>query len=536
MIPSIFARVYITKGTAKIKHRIDLNYNMAFPDGKPFRVKIVEYPSFDDAVFINQKVENYQLVVNTSYISKKKYFDVYSNDVTDILFKPIKKRGRYNTISYEISFFVTVDYNVWDLDSQQSLPISDNEYSLFEHQYIKNGYCIHIDNRLRSFVKKITRRTREVSTLVQLLSIWINENIETVSFTKEQFNNLLTKKLNNAEKDIFFSYLVWANRKGTFFGKLNLLAAMLRSQNIPCRMVKGLVTGNNFVLVPDDISKETYYWLEVYIQNYSWMPVDINRTALMLFPGYIKERIGDDLPSLTGFDPNVRIISEDFFYESTFEKEPDITILNSIDRLQSLFFLPPVNVKNVSWMLEDVLKKRDPHFVTVSNVIQSEHEGIYSKKADDIIFVYDKTKPLYAQRFLITDKKSLENIRLSLFTLNSSGGSLRVLILSNLSTNGIMLKSDSIAAADLNISLARFRNYTFSFKNEMKNNPDALTLLPGDYWIVPQVKGRTAVHWGLMHESTFNKDLDAYMINRDFSKTAIMEGDFSFKVNFKEEN
>jgi len=160
--------------------------------------------------------------------------DKFGNLMIKINFKEIKP-----VLNYSVKFFIKSYWKNWE-------NFDSNEWFLEESK--KETSLTKVNNEMR----KLAYGKEDILEKVARLSIWINRNI------KYEASNSKTK--------IYSSLDVWKIRKGACGEYSNLLIALLRSQEIPCRYIVGYAIAENS-------SEFSHAWMEVYY-NGKWVPFD----------------------------------------------------------------------------------------------------------------------------------------------------------------------------------------------------------------------------------------------------------------------
>lgn len=226
---------------------IDVNFVLEIPilieeykDGDYF---ILKTPIFSD----NQKTQRTN--VEAYYLEgDKKIFaniieDDYGNLIAEFSVKPITR--------FEYTFYIS-----GNIVSENKIVFSNNIFNL-------NNKITEFEEYTKE-TKYIKSDSLETITLANSLKYFDN-SLEQLTFMTNWVHQYLTYDLEYAET-IEDSLVVLSTRKGVCDEFSILLAALLRAQGFPVKYVTGIANTS--------FNWENHAWLEVYIPEQGWIPVD----------------------------------------------------------------------------------------------------------------------------------------------------------------------------------------------------------------------------------------------------------------------
>lgn len=203
-------------------------------------------------------------------------------------------RGRYNSIlniyDYNLKFSETGDtdtvtletlVDVGNLETKIRSDLIGRNYDIESPDYIdgflKTPNIDHIDRDIKNTGVWLVRNTNNRYRQVEILVEWILQYIKIKEDSSEN------------------AVIAFKNRSANEYGLINITISMLRSIGIPTRIISGIKS-------QDEITD--YRWLEFYLPNGGWVPLDLLRMSLD--DNYV---IGNLTNNLIGFTKGVTNIN-----------------------------------------------------------------------------------------------------------------------------------------------------------------------------------------------------------------------------------
>jgi len=542
---NVFGGIIAVTGSSKIKYSTYLGFNISFADEKPSVIKIFKYPAADNSLFINQKIENYRVRFNTTPRTRTNYIDRYSNEIIEAEFVPVKRMGKFNTISYEISFDAIIDFIVFEMDDESGFPVKTEQFTPYEMQFLDKSYGVVInDPEIKRIVNGLKTKKNCISEFIQSAILWVNQEICEIPADDSEAIKIMWEEKDHPLWQYFNTRDVLTQRRAHLWGKLNLAVSLFRSAGIPVRYIKGQSLdseismsewewNNTAVPLVYYSAKREYYWIEVYFPQFGWLPVDIRKSSLMLFPSYLKNCTAGDIRELHGYDPRGRRIITDFFYDHNIQVEPEYRILTNLPYKAENFFLSPINVKKIDFLFQKMqfvfsgIGPISTNCIFPGYFAEPIPMRAFSKDIEQIRIDAGKDKPYYAQRFSVDQAVIPEKIFLKLMVLNPDGGTIQADIHEDAdNTPGKILFSTIRIPANGIRELAVFRYYAFGFPQ--KKGSLSASLTKGNYWIIPKSSGNTKFHWALNTENTPSLSMHSFQLSRTLQVQKVFDGSFQY--------
>ncbi|MBL8993646.1 MAG: transglutaminase domain-containing protein, partial [Spirochaetia bacterium] len=515
-----FPDLLTLSGTAEVSYKAYANHNLPSTNNKEVVVQIVRFPSGEDGLFLTQKITNYDIRWNSRPFKTEIIYDAYSNQILQAHFKPVRISSGYTTVSYEESYTASLALNLFELEIDQNVPYLESEMGDYERQFLKECEGIHFAGKnVAKKAQEIAGKNRRAAEVIFALTLWVSQEITNAVSTNES-------------EEIPDSVSVLEKRRSGRLGKLNLLTAMIRSQKIPARLVRGFCVDHEIrieqaakpgVLFSPG-SKGDSYWIEVYFPTYGFVPVDPEESIFFLLPGRIKRKVALSLSELQ--DPprptsGYGSAMEDSFYEVQDKPDVRLRVASNIEATTSFFFSAPVNGKHLVKAVESVRKgKPAPAAFPPGN------EGSQRSLCETLRISGNPADRYYGERFYLASNALLSRMEVSLFRLVDNGGlvSLQICKDQDGEVGEQVAESDPVKVTDLRVP-ASFRWVGFNFGGAKKS----VALAPGWYWIIPRLRGNSVVHWAFQGWSPASSLMNAFVLGDKNVKKGILAGQFLFR-------
>lgn len=520
LVGMAFPDLLTLSGTAEVAYKAYANHNLPSTNNKEVVIQIVRFPSGEDGLFLTQKISNYDIRWNSRPFKTEILYDAYSNQILQAHFKPVRISSGYTTVSYEESYTASLSLNLFELEIEQNFPYLDSEMGDYEKQFLKECDGIHfVGKNVAKKAQEIAGKNRRAAEVIFALTLWVSQEITNVVST------------NDAE-EISDSTTVLEKRRSGRLGKLNLLVAMIRSQKIPARLVRGFCVDHEIRIEqaakPGALfspgSKGDSYWIEVYFPTYGFVPVDPEESVFFLLPGRIKRKVALSFAELQ--DPprptsGYGSAMEDSFYEVQDKPEVRLKVVSNVEATTSFFFSAPVNEKHLGKALESIRKTKP-----APAVFPPGNEGSRRSLCETLRISGNPADRYYGERFYLASNVILNRMEVSLFRLVDNGGlvSLQICKDQDGEVGETLVESEPVKVTDLRVP-ASFRWVGFGFGSGQKS----VSLAPGWYWIIPRLRGNSVVHWAFQGWSPATSPMNAFVLEGKNVKKGILAGQFLFR-------
>ena len=528
--------IYFISGEGKRRYNVNGWKNISIVDEKIVKVMVSTFPTVESDLYHSQRVHNYKLTWDPRPFKKEIRFDRFSNEVLEAYFKPVRYQGQYNTINYEVSFDVELSTSIYPTVSLDTFPVSPGDITDYERQFLEEGRGIRVAHPdIVQTVEGIGGLTSNIALAVHRLVAWIRHQIKWYHSSSRQ-EGFYREVIRADLRPYFNSDEVLKNRKATLSGRINLFIAMARTLGIPTRVVKGLTVG-------DDISVEhpleSYFirsvfprgewvWIEVFLPRFGWMPVHLDDSSLLQFPVYIKKRVGIDLLDLIEFERKGRHIVEEYFFERK-EDEHRYWIGSKLDVLNDIVYFPPINLEETKKIIDGIPRFHEG----LSDSVSLPSQGDFRGRRIESIKIRGTTPSLqYGQRFTLNKKAEIKKISLMLFKLDSVEGGVRVELYRDKegSPEEMVMTSRWLSLAQVD------ETYMFKWRAFILSKIDSKTsryslLSPGDYWIIPRIRGRSVLHWAFFIDVNTGSVKDSFFLDKKRRVKELLDGDFAYHVD-----
>ena len=235
------AEVHVITGEGEASYRVNAWKNIPTTSEEEHKIIVTHYPNVEGGLFFNQKIDRYRIKWNTTPKKKHLRTDKFSNEIIEAYFKPVKYNGRYNVISYEIAFDVSLKTSLYEFKSVDTFPVKADLLGAYESQFLSNARGIGFADAevIKNRFKKVSKGTTQVAELTFLLAEWVKQNIK-LYYKKGVREDIYRTLLLADYRPYFNSEEVLAAKVGTRLGRMNVLIALLRTMGVPVRVVKGL--------------------------------------------------------------------------------------------------------------------------------------------------------------------------------------------------------------------------------------------------------------------------------------------------------
>ncbi|HMB00368.1 MAG TPA: transglutaminase-like domain-containing protein, partial [Spirochaetota bacterium] len=388
----ISPEIFFFEGKSFNKYYVYFSRNFRPRQNKKTSVSITKPPCCDTGIFNHQHITNYKIKYNSRPLTVTNFRDSYGNKIEKTFFKPQTYRGKNSTISYEISFDAVLDNQVYQVNSDSVFPISNQETALTPFLKEVSG-AFFSNTAVQRKAIELTLNSNLAADAVVILTLWVNRKIKEISFNNNTKLPYPVYAYQQRTKGYYKAGEVLQKKQGTFAGKINLLAAMIRSLGIPVRYVRGFSLEEHFDLTPASatncpvikkfVPKHENIWLEIWLDDLKWLPVSMRESALVMFPAYIKTRIGNSIKDLINNDyKNLKPVAGDLYFE---KKETALTTNNfkicfSLSNYATPYFLPLLNTNSLKKILKhytDLFKAAAAEFSKKTNSVVKCNSGLH---------------------------------------------------------------------------------------------------------------------------------------------------------------
>ncbi len=204
---------------------------------------------------------------NGSYMTQIKLPD--KNKVLVELYSGKDKKGAFNSVVTDFLFLAKTE-NLWNIEVS---PVYENNENIFFQEknisdYLKNENDIQSDDlKISSLARQITYGIESEYEQALAVHDWVAENIY------YDYEALLNE---NSEQTDALSVLI--NKRAACQGYSNLMAALLRSCLIPCKVQQGYVLNVNsdkqWTSSNINETKSNHTWNEAYVDG-RWIIIDV---------------------------------------------------------------------------------------------------------------------------------------------------------------------------------------------------------------------------------------------------------------------
>lgn len=108
----------------------------------------------------------------------------------------------------------------------------------------------------------------EINEDLKSTAVWLIRNTNNRFTQAEIVMNWVSKYIDIEENGKINSISGFENRSASYFGLVNIAVSMLRSIGVPARIVRGIIYSGQ---------SSSYQWLEFYLPDGGWIPVDLIR-------------------------------------------------------------------------------------------------------------------------------------------------------------------------------------------------------------------------------------------------------------------
>jgi len=228
--------------------------------------------------FYRQSVYSYDLKFFPEPDHKKKVIDARGNKIIISIWKkpPV-------VIDVNMKAIVKIDVELEELSSNSYFPMRGIPREV--KAYTMPSELIQAGNKgIIELAKKLTKRANTTRGAVIRILRWMAKNIAFLSGSKN----------NDAVS-------VLRRREGNCNSFSHLSAALLRASGVPVRIVNGIVFARPFDIYEEHGRKLIFNmpggrhsWIEVWFEDYGWIPCDPQKTESFIPGRYVRIEIGID--------------------------------------------------------------------------------------------------------------------------------------------------------------------------------------------------------------------------------------------------
>jgi transglutaminase-like putative cysteine protease len=162
-------------------------------------------------------------------------------------------------IEYKVESVIKTTSSATQVYSKVSYPYDKSELEQINPAYLGESKLIDITPLMRQKALELAQNSTDVYEIAFNIAVWVEQNIK---------YDLNTQTASASQKASW----VFENKYGVCDELSTLYIAMLRSLDIPARFVSGMSYSNSDLF---DSPWNPHAWVEVYMGEYGWMPVDL---------------------------------------------------------------------------------------------------------------------------------------------------------------------------------------------------------------------------------------------------------------------
>ncbi|MCK5033846.1 MAG: transglutaminase domain-containing protein, partial [Calditrichia bacterium] len=381
--------------------------------------------------------------------------------------------------------------------------------------YLKSTKMVPSNNpQIKNKAQEITKNAKTEFDAVQKILSFVIDHMYYV--------------LKPEEYDAFYSF---QTGKGNCQNYSHLAAALMRSVNIPVRIVNGVTLKKPFDVIIGDqtltlnMAEGRHSWIEVYFPDLGWMPFDPQQSELFVSNRFIRIEVGldneettnDGLVHWTRTKGSNAMLSFQEFIESSFTSD---NINLRAEKMQygpsKLLLVPKVLANYVPVKLPEVKKVKEfspqelfklkfnkpfiygnldfpegVNFIFSRELDNKDNADSQQLKKNFLVETaeYVTSKLQYAQTFILDRPVKLQKIGIA---LNKFGGSGTMWLELYEDNNG---RPGSLAASSKALDLKNISSKQGYFWEEFDFVIQELLLTPDRYWISLKFNGSPIVNW-----------------------------------------
>ncbi len=463
--------------------------------------------SFNSKTY-NQQIKNFDISFSLKPANKKEWIDKRGNKI---------QRYSWNSPSasfdISISFETTNSVKLDPVKTQAPFPLTN--ISPENKNYLKSTEMVPSNNpQIKNKAQEITKNAKTEFDAVQKILSFVIDHMYYV--------------LKPEEYDAFYSF---QTGKGNCQNYSHLAAALMRSVNIPVRIVNGVTLKKPFDVIIGDqtltlnMAEGRHSWIEVYFPDLGWMPFDPQQSELFVSNRFIRIEVGldneettnDGLVHWTRTKGSNAMLSFQEFIESSFTSD---NINLRAEKMQygpsKLLLVPKVLANYVPVKLPEVKKVKEfspqelfklkfnkpfiygnldfpegVNFIFSRELDNKDNADSQQLKKNFLVETaeYVTSKLQYAQTFILDRPVKLQKIGIA---LNKFGGSGTMWLELYEDNNG---RPGSLAASSKALDLKNISSKQGYFWEEFDFVIQELLLTPDRYWISLKFNGSPIVNW-----------------------------------------
>ena len=463
--------------------------------------------SFNSKTY-NQQIKNFDISFSLKPANKKEWIDKRGNKI---------QRYSWNSPSasfdISISFETTNSVKLDPVKTQAPFPLTN--ISPENKNYLKSTKMVPSNNpQIKNKAQEITKNAKTEFDAVQKILSFVIDHMYYV--------------LKPEEYDAFYSF---QTGKGNCQNYSHLAAALMRSVNIPVRIVNGVTLKKPFDVIIGDqtltlnMAEGRHSWIEVYFPDLGWMPFDPQQSELFVSNRFIRIEVGldneettnDGLVHWTRTKGSNAMLSFQEFIESSFTSD---NINLRAEKMQygpsKLLLVPKVLANYVPVKLPEVKKVKEfspqelfklkfnkpfiygnldfpegVNFIFSRELDNKDNADSQQLKKNFLVETaeYVTSKLQYAQTFILDRPVKLQKIGIA---LNKFGGSGTMWLELYEDNNG---RPGSLAASSKALDLKNISSKQGYFWEEFDFVIQELLLTPDRYWISLKFNGSPIVNW-----------------------------------------
>lgn len=507
IIHSVHSENYLLNGGQKSTIKYKLTQKIEPTDGiVTVDLTFVTPESFSSPTY-NQQISNFDIQFSLKPAQKKEWKDQRSNRITKYSWENPK-----SAFNVSISFIAQNNVTLEPVATQAPFPPTvSNDLK----PYLKSTKLVPLNHpKITQKAKEITQNSKTQFDAVQKILSWIIDHTHYV-LQPEEYGALYS--INSG--------------KGNCQNYSHLAAALMRSVNIPVRIVNGVTLKQPYdVKIKNQVmtlnmAEGRHSWIEVYFPDLGWMPFDPQQSQLFVSNRFIRvevgidndETINDGLVRWTRNKGSNAMVSFQEFIESSFTSDivniegeklaygPRKLLLHPAVKADYVAVKAPEIKPKKQYIPEELLKLKfsQPYiygnldfpegvnFIFVREVGQSKDSGTQQLKKNFLVETaeYVTSKYQFGQTFILDKPIKLQNIGLALQKFGGSGSLWLELREDNNGAPG------PVAAKSKLIDLKQITSKPGYYWLDFDFTSEGLLLTPDQYWITLGFSGSPIVNW-----------------------------------------
>ncbi len=477
-------------------------------DTQTLKLSFVIPVSFQSPTY-NQQIDNFGLSFNPQPSERKDEEDKRGNRIIRVEWK-----NPQQPVDATMQFTATNKTILQTIQSQAPFPLTDIPRE-FRDYLSKTDQVQSEDDRIENKAKELVQGVTTEFDAVQRILTWIIDHMRYVT-PPVQFDALYA----------------FENGKGNCQNYSHLSAALMRSVDIPVRIVNGVTLKQPYSVKMTDgdftfqMGQGRHSWIEVYFPDLGWIPFDPQQTELFVSNRFIRIEVGVDneetvndgmvrwrqAKNVQGRPRFTEAIDAEFATDNiqlTLSKQnygpQNMLISPKVDAtFQPVVYTPPTPPEEID---EDELKDlrytrrftygnldfpRGVDFLFTRGLAQEETEDEYTMRKNFMVETAEYVTTgltQYAQVFVLEDPLQLNQVGLALHNFGGSGQVWIDLIEDNDGKPG-----QTLATSDfMNLNQIPVQTGYDWVDFDFSNNPPILS--PGKYWIGLGFTGSPIINW-----------------------------------------